>query len=95
MNKYTAIDVSYLRPSRTLETILLENGNEQKIIYVYNYEGVHFRVFNFISDIVHFFNNEFEPVINFDTEEELDSYLANLNLETISNASALLSLRNL
>lgn len=91
MNNYTAIDVSYLRPSRTLETILLENGNERKIVYVYNYEGVHFRVFNFISDILHFFDNEFEPVINFDTEMELDSYLANLNLETISNASAILN----
>jgi hypothetical protein len=90
MNTYTAIDVSYLKPSRTLETILLENGNEKKVIYVYNYDGVHFRVFNYIIDILLFFDDEFEPEISFETEAELGVYLSNLNLESISNASPIL-----
>lgn len=76
MNKYTAIDVSYLKPSRTLETILLENKDERRIIYVYNYDGVHFSVFNFISDIILFFDDKCEPVISFESEKELDNYLA-------------------
>jgi len=84
MNNFTAIQVSYLRPSRTLETILLEKGNVKRIVYVYNYEGVHFRVFNFITDILQFFNDEFEPEVSFETENELNVYLANLSLETIS-----------
>lgn len=90
MNKYTAIDVSYLRPSRTIETILLENGNKKGIVYVYNYDGVHFRVFNFIIDVLNFFNNETEAEISFETDEELNNYLANLDLEEINTASAIL-----
>jgi hypothetical protein len=85
MNTYTSTDISYLRPSRTLETILLENRSEKKVIYVYNYEGVHFRVFNYITDILLFFKDEFEPEISFETEEALDIYLRSLNLESISN----------
>ena len=83
MNKYTTLDISYLRPSRTIETILLENGDIKRIIYVYNYEGIHFSVFNFIIDILEFFNNEIESEIYFKTDEELDYYLQNLDLETI------------
>lgn len=91
MNKFTAIDVSYLRPSRTLETILLENNGKKRVVYIYNYDGVHFRVFNFISDLLDFFNDEFEPEMSFETEEELNSYLANVNLDSISNASTILT----
>lgn len=90
MNKYTAIDVSYLRPSRTIETILLERGNNKRIVYVYNYDGVHFRVFNFIIDVLNFFNNEIDTEISFETEEELGGYLANLDLETINTTSDIL-----
>ena len=91
MNKYTAINVSYLRPSRTLETILLENKNGKRIVFVFNYDGVHFRIFNFINEFLQFYNDEFEPEVSFETEEELNSYLANLNLETISTASAIIT----
>lgn len=90
MNKYTALDVSYLRPSRTIETILLENGDNKRIIYVYNYEGIHFSVFNFIVDILEFFNNELEAEISFETDEELNYYLQNLDLETVYTASNIL-----
>lgn len=90
MNNYTAIDVSYIRPSRTIETILLENNGNQKVIYIYNYDGVHFRVFNFIFDILLFFDNKFEPEIYFENEQELGDYLANLNLEIISKASPII-----
>lgn len=90
MNKYTAIDVSYLRPSRTIETILLEKGNKTRIVYVYNYDGIHFRVFNFIIDVMNFFNNEAEEVISFETEDELGSYLANLDIDGVNTASDIL-----
>jgi hypothetical protein len=92
MNKYEAINVSYLRPSRTIETILLENGSKREILYVYNYDGVYFRVFNFIIDILNFFQNETETdaEVSFETDEELNNYLANLDLRTISSASPIL-----
>lgn len=80
MNTFQAIEVDYLRPSRTLETILLENGTYKKVLYIYNYEGWHFRVFNTILDVIHFFDDKFEPVVEFEDENELNCYLANYDL---------------
>ncbi|MDI1306254.1 MAG: hypothetical protein PSX42_15610 [bacterium] len=80
MNNYSQIEVSYLRPSRTVETILLENSSKKRIVYVYNYEGWHFRVFNNIIEVLDFFDDKFEPEISFEDEEELDKYLENLDL---------------
>lgn len=90
MNQYTALDISYFRPSRTIETILLENGDNKRIIYVYNYEGIHFSVFNFITDILEFFNYEIEAEISFETDVELNHYLQNLDLETLYTRSNIL-----
>lgn len=44
MNSYTAIDVSYLRSDRTIETVLVTNAVTEKVFFVYNYEGYSFRV---------------------------------------------------
>ncbi len=81
MNHFQTIDVSYMRPSRTIETILLKNNSKERILYVYNFEGWHFRMFNNIKDIISFFDDEFEPEISFESEEKLDNYLGNLNLD--------------
>ena len=83
MNNFTVIDVSYLRPLRTIETILLKKGSNQRILYVYNFEGIHFAVFSFIVDILNFFNNQFDPEIFFESESDLDNYLLNLELAKI------------
>ncbi|OAB31465.1 hypothetical protein SAMN05444395_101540 [Flavobacterium fryxellicola] len=80
MNNYSAIEINYLRPSRTIETILLENSTQKRIVYVYNYEGWHFRVFNNILDILNFFDNKFECEISFENERELGEYFENCNL---------------
>ena len=84
MNTFQAINVEYLRPSRTIETILLENENYKKVLYVYNYEGWHFRVFNTMLDVIHFYDDKFEPEVEFEDENELDRYLANYDLEKAS-----------
>jgi len=80
MNTFQAINVDYLRPSRTIETILLENETYKKVLYVYNYEGWHFRVFNTMLDVIHFFDDKFEPEVEFEDENELDHYLAHYDL---------------
>lgn len=84
MNAFQAINVDYLRPSRTIETILLENENYKKVLYVYNYEGWHFRVFDTMLDVIHFFDDKFEPEVEFEDENELNCYLANYHLKKIS-----------
>lgn len=80
MNNYSQIEISYLRPSRTVETILLENSSKKRILYVYNYEGWHFRVFNNVIQVLDFFDDKFEPEISFEDEEELGKYFENLDL---------------
>jgi hypothetical protein len=80
MNNVPYIEVDYLRPSRTVETILLENSSKKRIVYVYNYEGWHFRVFNNIIQVLDFFDDKFEPEISFEDEQELGKYLENLDV---------------
>ena len=61
MNILQVIQVDYINyASRTLETIMLsdKNNNIQKIVYVYNYEGVHFRIFDNILEVSKFLNGE-------------------------------------
>lgn len=80
MNNYSQIEMSYLRTSRTVETILLENSSKKRIVYVYNYEGWHFRVFNTVIQVLDFFDDKFEPKFSFEDEVELNKYLEHLDL---------------
>jgi len=61
MNEIDQIAVDYIRPSRTIESYLLtdiKNPDNQKVVYVYNYEGYHFRIFDDILELIKFMNNE-------------------------------------
>lgn len=83
MNTFSTIDTTYLKPNRTIDTILLSNSNNQRVLWVYNYEGKHFRVFHNVQDVAGFLSNNFEPIINFENEVELDEFLTNVNLSTL------------
>ena len=72
------IEIYYLRSSRTLEVVLLENLNRKKLLFVYNYECYHFRVFDDMIDIISFFQGCYHPKIEFDDERQLDHYLKNI-----------------
>jgi len=76
MNTFTTVETSYITPSRTVETIFLQNNNSNRVIYLYNYEGLHFRIFNTTLELVDFFTNQTEASISFENEQELDQYLA-------------------
>lgn len=78
MNTYTTLETSYIIPSRTIETIFLQNTDSNRVIYLYNYEGVHFRIFNTTLELVDFFTNHTEASISFENEQELDQYLATI-----------------
>lgn len=75
MNKITQTSVHYIKPSRTIETIVIENLD--KVIYVYNYEGNHFRLFTKLIDLVNFFQFEKEPKLDFSNDIDLDDYILN------------------
>lgn len=90
MNSLTNLDTSYLRPSRTIETILLENDSNRQIVYVYNHDGIYYHVFEFVIDLMAYFNNEKESEICFESESELDEYLLRLDLKSMSCGSSIL-----
>ena len=63
----------YITPSRTLETITY--GGSDKILYIYNYEGIHFRVFNGLLELAQFFELGTEPRYDFTEERDLDFFI--------------------
>ena len=65
------IEVQYLSPSRSIE---IYNSGEG-CLFIYNYEGYHFRLFNDVLSLINFFQRGVESELSFDSEEELDDYL--------------------
>lgn len=81
MNSITTIDTEYLRSNRTIDTILLANGHVRKTLWIYNYEGVSFRVFYSLMGVFNFLNDLGDPENYFESEIELDSFLVGFRLE--------------
>lgn len=70
------IKTDYISASKTIESIMLskKHGSEQ-IVYVYNYEGTHYRLFLDLLELVRFFNNSFSIFESFENEQDLDNFL--------------------
>ena len=64
---------TYITPNRTLETISV-NGSDA-YFYVYNYKGIHFRLFMDLVELAQFFQLGTEPKYDFSEEGELDLFL--------------------
>lgn len=80
MNKIIPITTEYITPSRTIEIFNLLRFEESKQVYVYNFEGKHFRVFESLVDLIRFFEVGKEPRASFDSESDLDEFLDRLPL---------------
>ena len=81
MNQLITITTEYLSTSRTLDILNLVRFEESKQMYVYNYEGMHFRVFENLVELIQFFELGKEPLYSFDSEEDLDAFLEQLPLK--------------
>jgi hypothetical protein len=79
MNKIIPISTEYISPSRTIEILNLVRFEESKLVYVYNFEGKHFRIFDSLAGLVQFFESGEEPIASFDLEQKLDIYLENVS----------------
>jgi len=75
MNKIIPVSTEYLSPSRTIEILNLVWFEASKQVYIFNYEGKHFRFFENLVDLIHFFENGKEAIASFDSEEDLDDFL--------------------
>lgn len=79
MNNVEQIEENYLRSNRTIETILLTdliNSSRQKIVYVYNYEGYHYRIFDDLIELTKFLNNnEFRILKEYSKDYRANNFL--------------------
>lgn len=80
MNTFATINTEYIRASRTIETVLVSMGKFSKIFFVYNYEGVSFRLFKSHLALIHFFQDKHENNLHFNTENELDFFLSSVKI---------------
>lgn len=80
MNTFQTINTEYLRASRTIETVLVSDGNWNKLFWIYNYEGYSFRVFISQMNLIDFFQNTIESAYHFSSENDLDIFLSKVKV---------------
>ncbi len=80
MNLINQINIEYLTPSRTIETIELTNKNKKLVTYIYNYEGNCFRFFSSIELLNSFFQSNIESQNLFQNDLEMDNFLFNYTI---------------
>ena len=80
MNTFHAIHTEYLRPSRTIETVLVSKGRLSQVFFIYNYEGNFLRVFKNHLGLINFFLGKADCDFAFGTDDELDRFLANVKI---------------
>lgn len=86
MNNIELLQTNYLRSNRTIDTVLLTDvkfKDRQTVVYVYNYEGYHFRIFEDVFEISNFLlNEEYKIVKEFSNEDTCYNYLSKFNFFT-------------
>lgn len=80
LNSFTIIDSWSIRPNRTVEVIQLSNGEATKVLYVFNYQGTDYYVFNTLQHLMNHFDNIEVPYYHCSTEIQLDGYLATVDI---------------
>ncbi|HUH29433.1 hypothetical protein [Gelidibacter sp.] len=80
MNTFKAVHTEYLKPSRTIETVLVSKENLSQVYFIYNYEGNSFSVFENHLDLILFFQDKAESDFEFRTEKALDEFLGGVNI---------------
>ena len=73
MNTITHCTVEYITSNKTLETVSLKNTD--RLLYIYNYKGNHYRVFTELLSLIRFFECGVEPKHTFLTDEEVDDFI--------------------
>ncbi len=76
MNSIKTINTEYLRPSRTIDTVLVTRKDSNKVFFIYNYEGNSYRVFENHLNLIHFFQDKIESDFHFHSDNDLDLFLS-------------------
>ena len=78
INTINHCTVDYITPNKTIETVSFKNTD--KLLYIYNYQGTHFRVFTELLLLIRFFQYGEEPKYAFASDEELDEFISSYRL---------------
>lgn len=84
MNKILPIATEYISSSQSIEILNLINQKETRQVYIYNFEGTHFRFFDSVLGLIAFFERGIEPEVSFSSETELDKFLESFGLGELS-----------
>ena len=80
MNDINILKTIEIRASRTLDMLSVSDKNERKLLFLYNYEGEHYRLFDCKMEVRKFFNCEGATFLEFEDDETLDFYLLNCHI---------------
>lgn len=76
MKTITQTDCEYITPNKTIETILISDGERDKTIFIYNYKGMSYRVFLTKDQLESFWIGNSAEEFHFGTERELDKWIS-------------------
>lgn len=74
MNTINHCNVEYITPNKTIEIVSFKNTD--RLFYIYNYEGNHFRVFTELLSLIRFLEFGEEPEHSFESDEEVDHFIS-------------------
>ncbi len=80
MNYINTIESYYLRADASIDIVLLSSIKEcvivQNVVYIYNDQGIDFRIFGDFNDLMNYLRgDEFRTLAEFESEEDLVYYL--------------------
>lgn len=82
MNDVNTLKTIEIRTYRTLDVLDISYKNKRKLLFLYNYEGIHYRLFDCKVELRKFFNRESAKFLEFEDDETLDNYLLNYKINS-------------
>ena len=84
MNHYQVINNEYISSSRTIEMIRVCNENREAVLWLYNHDGLYFKLFYSIMNLcTYLFEGKATSFIEFEGKELLDRYLEKVEIATL------------
>ena len=81
MNQIYQVSCDYFAPNKTLETIVVHANDQCRVLWIYNYKGISFDVFDLEENLIAYLEGTDYRDVQFNTERELDEWLLNLDLQ--------------
>jgi hypothetical protein len=81
MNQVHQLKCKYLSPNKTVETISISHQDIEIVVYLYNFKGQSFRVFNSKERLKGFWKGMNNEDFHFESEMDLDHWLHNVGIK--------------